>query len=199
MLDINQQILSILQNYKSKDENELASVDFITQLVSNNPNSNFFQRSNSLGHFTGSALIVYPNGQQFLLHLHKKLNLWLQFGGHADDEHDLSSVAMREAIEETGLPDLQFLANRNLHKRNIYPVDIDVHWIPANNELPTHPHLDFRYILTTNLPSSLMPADKTESRQFNWHNFSEMDRLLGKVDVGLVRLIRKAGKIIHRA
>jgi hypothetical protein len=30
---------------------------------------------------------------------------WMQFGGHADGEPDLSKIALREASEESGLPE----------------------------------------------------------------------------------------------
>jgi len=33
--------------------------------------------------------------------------MWLQFGGHADGNPDMLSVAKREAEEESGLKDIQ--------------------------------------------------------------------------------------------
>ena len=40
---------------------------------------------------------------------HRKLQRWLQLGGHGTvDETDPSQTALREAIEESGLKDLQF-------------------------------------------------------------------------------------------
>ena len=43
-------------------------------------NPNCFDRSNTIGHITGSALIVSPSLDKILLMHHKKLNKWLQMG-----------------------------------------------------------------------------------------------------------------------
>ena len=55
------------------------------------------------GHLTGSAWIVSPDRRRTLLTHHRKLDRWLQLGGHADGQADLLAVAAREAKEESGL------------------------------------------------------------------------------------------------
>src|SRR5436189_5059843 len=60
-------------------------------------------RTCTAGHFTGSALVVHDDRERVLLLLHTKAGLWLQPGGHADGQADLSAVALREATEETGI------------------------------------------------------------------------------------------------
>ena len=58
-------------------------------------------------HATGSALIVHPPTGRVLLRWHERIGSWLQVGGHGDPgETDPLHVALREAREETGLPDL---------------------------------------------------------------------------------------------
>ena len=61
------------------------------------------------GHFTGAALIVDPTGERVLLTHHRKLKKWLQLGGHADGDWDLSRVALKEGQEESGLNKLSFI------------------------------------------------------------------------------------------
>ncbi|MDR2402381.1 MAG: hypothetical protein LBD32_02895 [Cytophagales bacterium] len=61
---------------------------------------NCFARELAIGHFTGSCWLENYNGTKFLLTLHKKIGLWLQLGGHADEECDLAKVALKEAHEE---------------------------------------------------------------------------------------------------
>jgi hypothetical protein len=62
-----------------------------------------FRRDVFPAHFTGSALVVSADGARCLLHHHRKLDRWLQFGGHCDGEEDVLSVAQREAFEESGI------------------------------------------------------------------------------------------------
>lgn len=94
-----------------------------------------FLRSNLAGHFTGSAWLVSGDGQRALLMHHRKLNRWLQPGGHADGDTDLARVALREAEEESGLSEL-------VVEPDIF--DLDRHRIPARGEEPEHWHYDAR-------------------------------------------------------
>jgi 8-oxo-dGTP pyrophosphatase MutT (NUDIX family) len=97
-----------------------------------------FDREHDEGHFTGSAWLVDARGERVLLTHHRKLNRWLQLGGHADGESDLAAVALREAGEESGLSDLKV-------EGDIF--DIDRHWIPERGSEPGHWHYDVRYIV----------------------------------------------------
>ena len=59
-------------------------------------------------HFTASALVVHPDSGRVLLRWHQRMRMWLQVGGHGDPgEGDPLAIALREAREETGLPDLR--------------------------------------------------------------------------------------------
>ena len=98
-----------------------------------------FVRDRLAGHFTGSAWVVSADGRRALLTHHRKLDRWLQPGGHADGDTDLARVALREAEEETGVPDLR------LDDRAIF--DLDRHWIPERNGVPGHWHYDARYVV----------------------------------------------------
>src|SRR5262245_44907890 len=53
-------------------------------------------------HVTGSAIVVGARG--VVLHLHKRLGIWLQPGGHLHAGEQPWDAALREAREETGLP-----------------------------------------------------------------------------------------------
>src|SRR4051812_11873628 len=83
-----------------------------------------FHRDCFPGHFTGSGLVVSANGTQSLLHHHRFLDRWLQFGGHCDGEENVLGVALREAEEESGITGL-IVASRK-------PFDLDIHAIPEN-------------------------------------------------------------------
>ena len=109
------------------------------RLLLMSPDDVFVRTHFTPGHFTGSAWVLSPDGEQALLMHHKKLDKWLQVGGHADGNPDLSAVAMREAFEETGIENLQLIAEQTF--------DVDVHTIPARKNEPEHNHYDVRYLL----------------------------------------------------
>ncbi len=54
-----------------------------------------FLKSNNKGHFTGSAWIVSPDKKYVLMTYHRKLQMWLQLGGHADENENLFLVVLR--------------------------------------------------------------------------------------------------------
>jgi 8-oxo-dGTP pyrophosphatase MutT (NUDIX family) len=106
--------------------------EFVTQHV------DAASRRLAMGHLTGSAWLVSTNESCVLLTHHRKLNRWLQLGGHADGDSDLAKVALREAEEESGLRDL-------IVEPEIF--DLDRHCIPARGEEAEHWHYDVRFVV----------------------------------------------------
>lgn len=90
---------------------------------------------------TGSAWLLNPDGTKVLLTHHKKLNRWLQFGGHSDGESNTWNVALREVTEESGIQNIQFVSS------DIF--DVDIHTIPENSKKnePEHKHYDIRFFI----------------------------------------------------
>ncbi|HGL4481278.1 NUDIX domain-containing protein [Klebsiella oxytoca] len=112
-------------------------------------------------HVTASALILSPTHSEILLLRHRRLNLWLQPGGHLESGETPLQGACREINEETGL--------RNDHLTLLFaePVDFDVHRIGENTARsePSHWHADLCYAMST---SSWQIDINDESHSFAW-------------------------------
>jgi len=115
------------------------------------------ERSCEPGHFTGSAWVVSADGERALLLHHRKLDRWLQPGGHADGEGDLASVALREAEEETGLSGLHV-------EGGVF--DLDRHLIPARGSEPAHYHYDVRFVVRAGADEAFTVSE--ESHALAW-------------------------------
>jgi len=138
-----------------------------------------FRRDAFPAHFTGSALVVSADGSQVLLHHHRKLDRWLQFGGHCDGEENVLAVARREALEESGIDGLVVASAR--------PFDLDIHEIPAHGNEPEHFHFDVRYVLIA--PETATVQTSAESKELRWFTYADLQEW--DLDPGLRRLIGK--------
>jgi 8-oxo-dGTP pyrophosphatase MutT (NUDIX family) len=102
-----------------------------------------FRRADPEGHVTASAVVAGPGGATFLLVFHRKLDRWLQPGGHVEpDDASVFDAAVREAREETGVDGFQMPIGDAI-------LDLDVHAIPAFGNEPAHFHYDVRFLLTS--------------------------------------------------
>jgi 8-oxo-dGTP pyrophosphatase MutT (NUDIX family) len=128
------------------------------------------------GHLTGSALVVEEGTGRILVLFHRKLQRWLQPGGHADGDGNLAAVALREAIEETGIAPLRI---------DPVPIDLDIHRVEPPGE-PTHDHLDVRYLVVA--PQGATPDGNHESEGLRWVSLHELGGL--GVDDGTLRMAR---------
>jgi 8-oxo-dGTP pyrophosphatase MutT (NUDIX family) len=175
-------LLDRLGRHAPADAEEARDLRQIIEFVTRH--SDPFDRRRPEGHLTGSAFVVSADGQHVLLLHHRKLERWLQPGGHAENgERSGEAVALREAREETGLADLV------LHPQAPRPLDVDVHAIPAREGEPAHQHLDLRYLVVTGGRGRLAPgADETGAlRWFDWDELHDLD-----LDPGLRRALGKA-------
>jgi 8-oxo-dGTP pyrophosphatase MutT (NUDIX family) len=142
---------ALLKRYAENADRQSLAISDSTQIQTSQrflkfaaSHADVFHRHHLAGHFTGSAWLVSPDQKQVLLTHHKKLQRWLQLGGHADGEHDLANVALREATEESGLTQLRV-------EPEIF--DLDAHEIPARGQVntsgyePAHIHWDVRFVV----------------------------------------------------
>jgi 8-oxo-dGTP pyrophosphatase MutT (NUDIX family) len=115
---------------------------------------NPFDEDENVQHVTASAFVISSRG--IILHRHRRLNIWVQPGGHVDEGESPEVAAIRETLEETGL------ATRHLDPVLLFHVD--VHPGPRG-----HTHFDLRYVLVAS-PLDPSPPDG-ESPDVFWFDF----------------------------
>ncbi len=182
-------LLRLLDRYRSlHPPGETAALDRICALVSQRPDC--FERSCLPAHVTASAWIASHDRKRFLLTHHRKLDRWLQLGGHADGDPDVMGVALREAQEESGMRDFSWLSHNGAE--GPVPLDIDVHAIPACRDEPAHEHHDVRFLLVAAAGQALQIS--AESSDLVWFELAQLEQVAS--DESLLRLGRKARSLL---
>ncbi len=170
-------LLEKLRSHTTSDAHEEKmrrnTIAFIEQ------HGNCFERSLSIGHITGSALIVNAERTHTLLTHHFKLNKWLQLGGHSDGDPNTVNVALREAQEESGIQNIKILSE------NIF--DVDMHLIPARKSDPEHFHYDIRFLFEAD--SSLPFTVSRESNELAWVELKKIEDYTQEESI--LRMVRK--------
>ena len=185
--DPHEALADALRRHAPADEEEAQDRDRILAFVLLHESP--FDRAIAEGHLTGSAITVSADGSRVLLLHHRKLDRWLQPGGHGDrGETTGEEVALREALEESGISGL------TLHPTAEHPLDVDVHDIPARGSEPAHKHLDLRYLVVAP-PDAVISPDLTELHEIRWVPWDEVDALFP--DHGLRRALAKARAIVQ--
>jgi len=121
-------------------------------------------------HFTATTFVVYK--KKTLLHMHKKLNLWLPPGGHIDRDELPEQAAIREVKEETGLdvklynPDqsIGITSSEQLHRpMHILLEDIN----------KFHQHIDLIYYATADTFDVQSAEEETDN--LKWFDQEELE------------------------
>jgi hypothetical protein len=152
---------ALLSDYRSRWPGEAATIDRFTALLSDAEDP--FRRERLAGHFTASAWLVDRTGTRVLLTHHRKLDRWLQLGGHADGVRDFARVALTEAEEESGLTDL-------VVEPDIF--DLDAHEIPEHKGVPAHVHYDVRFVVRAGGREDFVVSD--ESHALAWRGIAAL-------------------------
>jgi 8-oxo-dGTP pyrophosphatase MutT (NUDIX family) len=170
-------LLEKLDAYEPGDAHEAQMADALRQFVA--VHVDCFERSLEIGHVTGSAWVVDRERASVLLTHHRKLDKWLQPGGHADGDPDILRVALREVREECGL--------EAIHAVSEGIVDIDIHAIPARRGEREHLHYDVRFLIEADRDAPLALSE--ESRSLAWVRLEGIARL--NPEESLARMVAK--------
>lgn len=154
---------ALLSRHLPADDVEAGYVRAMHALLASTRGAGPFSRTHFVpGHFTASAFVTRPEpdgSSSLLLVHHAKLGRWLQPGGHFEpSDEDLFMAAVREVVEETGIP-AHCLAVGGL-------LDVDIHRIPELRGEPAHEHHDLR--LHLEVPAGTVAVEGDGVRGVRW-------------------------------
>jgi 8-oxo-dGTP pyrophosphatase MutT (NUDIX family) len=135
-------------------------------------------------HLTASAIVVHAASGRVLLRWHERFQRFMQVGGHGDPgEWNPLAIALREAVEETGLPDLRPFerGDRGVGGELIHVVVVPV---PARADEAAHEHADLRFLLETAQPDEARP--ESSAAPVRWVSFGEAVELVGEENLRLL-------------
>lgn len=131
-------------------------------------------------HVTSSALVLSPDGRRTCLVLHGRLGLWVQPGGHLEqDDVTLAGAAAREVAEETGLTG-EVLPRVAVLSRHYAPCRPEVDW-----------HLDVQHVLVS---AMVAPTVSAESKDVAWF---AVDALPDELAPGVEHSVAAAVRVLE--
>ena len=167
-------VADLVEGYRPATDREAEDVARVRALLAGPDGDDPWLRSRPL-HLTGSALVVHPGTGRVLLRWHERIGTWLQVGGHGDPgEVDPLAVAVREAVEETGLTDVEPWPDGALRHLVVVPV-------PASPKEPAHEHADLRFVLATGTPEAVRAEN--ERALLRWATPQEAADLTASADL----------------
>ncbi len=172
-----------LTRYKPIDENDAKGLKLLRRFMETS--SQPFGKINPLGHVTASAWIINHDATKVLMTYHRKLEKWLQLGGHTEENESIQEGALREAKEESGNAAIKLLYD------SIY--DIDVHLIPARGTAPVHYHYDVRFLCLADEAAPITISD--ESIDLKWIAISDIR--LYTTEPSILRMIERMTCLPH--
>jgi len=121
-----------------------------------------------LRHFTVAVFVVFEG--TLLLHRHRRLGKWLPPGGHVEPSELPDEAAVREVLEETGVP-IRLLGRRGLSvgepRQLVVPAGIQVEPIYDGHE-----HIDLVYFAAPepyDAATSRVAAELAARDGVGWH------------------------------
>lgn len=170
------ELVQQVENYLPFDQTEKAMCERLLSFMQENENC--FERTLLIGHITASAWLLNEKTEEVLLIHHKKLNKWLQPGGHCDGDENVFRVARKEVLEETGI-------QVGPQKEKIF--DIDIHSIPERKGVPEHDHYDVRFKFV--LQDNIKPIQNEESNALEWISIDTIENYTQEPSI--LRMVKK--------
>ncbi|MET0831692.1 MAG: NUDIX hydrolase [Acidimicrobiia bacterium] len=123
------------------------------------------------GHFTASGFVTDATNSRMLVIHHRRLDRWLQPGGHVEPtDPTLLAAAVREVLEETGVAVVA--PDEDGEAPGLF--DVDIHRIPASSSGPRHLHHDLRFRFVADRATLAVGAEVVDAR---WVTLEELGAL----------------------
>lgn len=130
-----------IRNYTPFNEQEKQDKKVALDYVATFPN--ILTRENDFAHMTASSWIVNKDRTKVLMIYHNIYKSWAWTGGHADGEDNLCDVAIREAMEETGIRSVKIIQD------SIFSLEllcVNGH-VKKGKYVSSHIHINVTYLL----------------------------------------------------
>lgn len=158
-----ERLIRNIASYHPANEQETLDQKQMLAFLARNPDA--LERNNQTAHFSASGWIVNPSRSKVLLCYHKIYDSWSWTGGHADGNGDLESVAIREALEETGVE------AKPVHPGEIFSLETlyVMGHIKRGVYVPCHLHMNLTYLLEADdhLPLKIKEDENSGLRWFS--------------------------------
>lgn len=167
---LNMHYIEAISNYNPQNAQEANDQKILLSYI-RAFQSNVLTRENEIAHITSSALILNKALDQTLMIHHNIYQTWAWTGGHADGEEDLFKVAVKEALEETGLETIEALSSE-IASIDIIPV---YGHIKRGKYVSSHLHLNISYVLIADKEAKLK-VNLEETSGVRWISIDEIEQ-----------------------
>jgi 8-oxo-dGTP pyrophosphatase MutT (NUDIX family) len=128
-------------------------------------------------HFTVAVFVVWEG--KILLHLHRKLGMWLPPGGHIEKDELPDEAALREVLEETGIR-VRLVGER----REDVTDPVQLHrpaGVQLENIEPGHQHIDLIYFAMLTGPTEIQRSYNED--RVGWYGPDEWNSMRVNAEV----------------
>ena len=155
------------KKYIPKCEQEVVDKKAILNFINNNEDC--LERSNLIAHITSSAFIVNKDMDKILFVHHNIYNSWGWVGGHNDSNPNMLEVAIKEALEETGISSVTPYNNEII---SLDVIQVENH-IKNGIFVGDHLHLNATYLLIASEDEELV-VKEDENSGVKWFDIAEV-------------------------
>ncbi len=176
-----EELVVLIRSFVPTNDHDVEMKKRTLEFLDTTPQIPWSRKNFDDGHICASAWILNHDGTEALLFHHKKLDLWIQIGGHIEEgDADFFAAALREIREETGLTDITF-------EKEIF--DIDIHVYPPKGDEPEHLHYDLRILVRANEGAQVM-VQQEEGNGLAWVSLAQVKTM--NTDSSVLRMVEKS-------